>query len=128
MLFILNLIGSADFGRLIIHSTEPEDNGLIFPFTIILRLTVRRLWGNFSYKLLHCSCIFSFILIAALVAYILEGNAGQLGPRTTRTETCRPVSEHKSARKRGLVGPYVKTTRTVLLFYNIVQYLYVNNY
>ena len=30
---------------------------------------------------------------------------GQLGPRQ--------------------VGPYVKTTRTVLLFYNIVQYLYV---
>jgi hypothetical protein len=25
LLFILNLIGSADFGRLIIHSTEPED-------------------------------------------------------------------------------------------------------
>ena len=52
-------------------------------------------------------------------------NAGQLGPRTTRTETSRPVSEAKSARKRGLVGPYVKTTRTVLLFYNIVQYLCV---
>ena len=49
-------------------------------------------------------------------------NAGQLGPRTSR-----PVSEDKSARKRGLVGPYVKTTRTVLLFYNIVQYLYVYN-
>jgi hypothetical protein len=31
-------------------------------------------------------------------------NAGQLGPRTTRTETSRPVSEAKSARKRGLVG------------------------
>ena len=30
-----------------------------------------------------------------------------------------------SARKRGQVGPHVKTTRTVLLFYNIVQYLYV---
>jgi hypothetical protein len=55
-------------------------------------------------------------------------DAGQLGPRTTRTETSRPVSENKSARKRGLVGPYVKTTRTVLLFYNIVQYLYVYNY
>jgi hypothetical protein len=55
-------------------------------------------------------------------------NAGQLGPRTTRTETSRPVSEDKSARKRGLVGPYVKKTRTVLLFYNIFQYLYVNNY
>ena len=55
-------------------------------------------------------------------------NAGQLGPRTTRTETSRPVSEAKSARKRGLVGPYVKTTWTVLLFYNIVQYLYVYNY
>ena len=34
----------------------------------------------------------------------------------------------KSARKRRQVGPYVKTTRTVLLFYNIVQYLYVYNY
>jgi hypothetical protein len=33
-----------------------------------------------------------------------------------------------SARKRGQVGMYVKTTRTVLLFYNIVQYLYVYNY
>ena len=55
-------------------------------------------------------------------------NAGQLRPRTTRTETSRPVSENKSARKRGLVGPYVKTTRTVSLFYNIVQYLYVYNY
>ena len=32
-----------------------------------------------------------------------------------------------SARKRGQVGPYDKTTRTVLLFYNIVQYLYVYN-
>jgi hypothetical protein len=28
-------------------------------------------------------------------------------------QTTRPVSEDKSARKRGLVGPYVKTTRTV---------------
>ena len=55
-------------------------------------------------------------------------DAGQLGPRTTRAVTSRPVSENKSARKRGLVGPYVKTTRTVLLFYNIVQYLYVYNY
>ena len=55
-------------------------------------------------------------------------NARQLVPRTTRTETSRPVSEVKSARKRGLVVLYVKTTRTVLLFYNIVQYLYVNNY
>jgi hypothetical protein len=26
--------------------------------------------GNFSYKLLHCSCIFSFILIAALLGNI----------------------------------------------------------
>ena len=42
-------------------------------------------------------------------------NVRQLGPRTTRTETTRPVSENKS----------VKTTRTVLLFYNFVQYLYV---
>jgi hypothetical protein len=55
-------------------------------------------------------------------------NAGQLSPRTTQTETSRPVSEAKSTRKRGLVGPYAKTTRTVLLFYNIVQYLYVYNY
>jgi hypothetical protein len=37
----------------------------------------------------------------------------QLDPRTTRTETSRPVSEDKSARKRRLVGPYVKTTRTI---------------
>ena len=36
-----------------------------------------------------------------------------LGYQTTRTETSRPVSENKSARKRGLVGPYVKTTRIV---------------
>ena len=43
-------------------------------------------------------------------------------------QTTRTISEDKSARKRGLVGPYVKTTRTVLLFYNIVQYLYVYNY
>ena len=55
-------------------------------------------------------------------------DARQLGPRTTRTETTRTISEDKSARKRGLVGPYVKTTRTVSLFYNIVQYLYVYNY
>jgi len=47
-------------------------------------------------------------------------DARQLGPRTTQTETSRPVSEDKSARsddksarKRGLVGPYEKTTRTV---------------
>ena len=38
--------------------------------------------------------------------------------RTTRTETSRPVSEDKSARKRGLVGQYVKTIRTVLLIFN----------
>ena len=38
----------------------------------------------------------------------MQTNAGQLGPRQ--------------------VGPYVKTTRTVLLFYNIFQYLYVYNY
>jgi hypothetical protein len=55
-------------------------------------------------------------------------NARQLGPRTTRTETSRPVSEDKSARMLRQLGPYVKTTRTVLLFYNIVQYLYVYNY
>ena len=30
--------------------------------------------------------------------------------------------------KRVQVGPYVKTTRTVLLFYHIVQYLYVYSY
>ena len=40
-------------------------------------------------------------------------DARQLGPRTAPTETSRPVSENKSARKRGLVGPYEKTTRTV---------------
>jgi hypothetical protein len=40
---------------------------------------------------------------------------------TLKYKTSRPVSEDKSARKRGLVGPYVKTTRTVLLFYNIEQ-------
>ena len=34
-----------------------------------------------------------------------QRNAGHLGPRTTRTETSRPVSEDKSARKRGQVGP-----------------------
>ena len=45
-------------------------------------------------------------------------NAGQLGPRT-RTETSRPVSEDKSARKRGLVGPYVKdnSDRIIVLEY-----------
>jgi hypothetical protein len=48
-------------------------------------------------------------------------NAGQLGPRQVSE------SKSKSGRKRGLVGPYVKTTRIVLLFYNIVQYLYVYN-
>ena len=37
----------------------------------------------------------------------------QIGPWTTRTETSRPVSEDKSARKRELVDPYVKTTRTI---------------
>ena len=37
----------------------------------------------------------------------------------------RKITPHHSARKRGQVGPCVKTTRTVLLFYNIVQYLYV---
>ena len=31
---------------------------------------------------------------------------GQLGPRQV-------VSEDKSARKRGLIGPYIKTTRTI---------------
>ena len=42
--------------------------------------------------------------------------------------TTRPADNSdrdKSARKRVLVGPYVKTTRTVLLFYNIVKYLCV---
>jgi hypothetical protein len=52
--------------------------------------------------------------------YMYNWDSRQLGPRTTRT-----ISEDKSARKRGLVGPYVKTTRTVLLFYNIVQYLFL---
>jgi hypothetical protein len=41
------------------------------------------------------------------------GGTRQLGPRTTRTETSRPVSEDMSARKRGIVGPYVKTTWTI---------------
>ena len=58
----------------------------------------------------------------------IDRNARQLGPRTTRTETSRPVSEDKSAGMLRQLGPYVKTTRTVLLFYNIVQYLYVYNY
>jgi hypothetical protein len=55
-------------------------------------------------------------------------NARQLGPWTTRTETSRPVSEENSVRMLRQLGPYVKTTRTILLFYNIVQYLYVYNY
>jgi hypothetical protein len=50
-----------------------------------------------------------------------ERNPGQLGPRTTRTETSRPVSENKSARKRGLVGPYVKTTRTKQIHINMMK-------
>ena len=48
--------------------------------------------------------------ICIILIYWVPDNSG---PRTTRTETSRPVSEDKSARKRGLVGPYVKTTRTV---------------
>jgi hypothetical protein len=40
--------------------------------------------------------------------YCIMGGTRQLGPQTSR-----PVSEDKSARKRGLVGPYVKTTRTI---------------
>ena len=43
-------------------------------------------------------------------------------------QTTRPADNSdrdNSARKREQVGPYVKTTRTVLFFYNIVQYLYV---
>jgi hypothetical protein len=36
------------------------------------------------------------------------------GYQTTRTETSRPVSEDKSARKRGLIGPYVKTCLNVV--------------
>jgi hypothetical protein len=46
-------------------------------------------------------------------------------------QTTRPADNSdrdNSDRNRGLVGLYVKTTRTVLLFYNIVQYLYVYNY
>jgi len=51
------------------------------------------------------------------------GDARQLGPQTTRTETSRPVSEDKSACKRGLVGPYIKTTRTVSVrLYMIYEY------
>ena len=46
----------------------------------------------------------------------------QLGPRTTRTETSRLVNEEKSARKRGLVGPYVKTTRTTIIIDGINNY------
>ena len=66
---------------------------------------------------------YTFYTIKSSHINLIQRNAGQLGPRTSR-----PVSENKSARKRGLVGPYVKTTRTVLLFYNIVQYLYVYDY
>jgi hypothetical protein len=51
--------------------------------------------------------------VASLYQRWLGKRTRQLGPRTTRTETSRPVSEDKSARKRGLVGLYVKTTRTV---------------
>ena len=51
-------------------------------------------------------------------------------PLTTSLEcqTTRPADNSdrdNPARQRGQVGPYAKTTRTVLLFYNIVQYLYV---
>ena len=46
-----------------------------------------------------------------------------IGYQTTRTETSQPVNEDKSARKRGLVGPYVKTTRTVWKDYSDHQYL-----
>ena len=37
----------------------------------------------------------------------------QLGPRTTRTETSRPVREEYSARMLRQLGPYEKTTRTM---------------
>ena len=37
----------------------------------------------------------------------------QLGPRTTRTETSRPVSEVQSACMLRQLGPYEKTTRTI---------------
>jgi hypothetical protein len=47
-----------------------------------------------------------------------EGKNRQLGPRTSR-----PVSEDKSARQRGVVGPYVKTTRTVWKDYSNHQWL-----
>jgi len=52
----------------------------------------------------------------------------QVPNHSSRRALVEIVSEDKLARKQGLVGPYVKTTRTVLLFYNIVQYLYVYNY
>jgi hypothetical protein len=76
-----------------------------------------------SKSYVHPSNFFKLIFQCSHKSHVQ--NAGQLGQRTTRTETSRPVSEHKSARKRGLVGPYVKTTRTVLLLYNIVQYLFL---
>jgi hypothetical protein len=106
----------------------------IILFALILKVYLQ--WNNISFnreidlgKIMQSrNCIVNFSVDRNEEMKCHGGNAGQLGPRTTRTEISRPVSEDKSARKRGLVGPYVKTTRTVLLFYNIVQYLYVYNY
>ena len=67
-------------------------------------------WKHFTFNLLDIAL---FIQCTSHLFGVLIRGTRQLGPRTTRTETSRPVSEDKSARKRGLVGPYVKTTRTV---------------
>ena len=71
-------------------------------------------------------CLFFFdirILIAPLVSsnsfylsikYDMHWTGTrQLGPRTTQTETSRPISEDWSARMLRQLGPYVKTTRTI---------------
>jgi Na+/proline symporter len=51
-------------------------------------------------------------------------NARQLGPRTTQTETNRPVSEDKSARMLRQLGPYY----CFIILFNIYMCIIIDLY
>jgi hypothetical protein len=79
------------------HKTHCIDSYSIYGFWLSSNFSFNILWLKFY---------------IGNVSHLSKGTR-QLSPRTTRTETNRPVSEDKSACKRGLVGPYVKTTWTI---------------
>jgi hypothetical protein len=97
----------AYFIKILVYASTNVCNKAIFVKFMQLYHTTPLAWST------RVDLILIVKLYTTSLRHMVQWGTRQLGPRTTRTETSRPVSENNLARKRGLVGPYVKTTRPV---------------